>query len=215
MPEGHKLVGIDASGLELRMLAHYMRDENYTKEILSGDIHTANMKAAGLTDRNQAKTFIYAFLYGAGPAKIGQIVGGGYEEGQQLMKAFLRNTPALAKLRDKVARIAEAGVLPALDGRKLRVRSQHAALNTLLQGAGAIVMKQALVLLDNSLQKYDIPYKLVANVHDEFQIEVPENFADAVGKSAVRSLRATGSVLSLRCPLDAEYKVGNNWAETH
>ena len=131
------------------------------------------------------------------------------------MKAFLRNTPALAKLRDKVARIAEAGVLPALDGRKLRVRSQHAALNTLLQGAGAIVMKQALVLLDNSLQKYDIPYKLVANVHDEFQIEVPENFADAVGKSAVRSLRATGSVLSLRCPLDAEYKVGNNWAETH
>ena len=105
--------------------------------------------------------------------------------------------------------------MPALDGRKLRVRSQHAALNTLLQGAGAIVMKQALVLLDNSLQKYDIPYKLVANVHDEFQIEVPENFADAVGKSAVRSLRATGSVLSLRCPLDAEYKVGNNWAETH
>jgi len=215
VPEGHKLVGIDASGLELRMLAHYMRDENYTKEILSGDIHTANMKAAGLTDRNQAKTFIYAFLYGAGPAKIGQIVGGGYEEGQQLMKAFLRNTPALAKLRDKVARIAEAGVLPALDGRKLRVRSQHAALNTLLQGAGAIVMKQALVLLDDSLQKYDIPHKLVANVHDEFQIEVPENFADAVGKSAVRSLRATGSVLSLRCPLDAEYKVGNNWAETH
>ena len=82
VPEHHKLVGCDASGLELRMLAHYMRDENYTNEILSGDIHTANMKAAGLTDRNQAKTFIYAFLYGAGPAKIGQIVGGGYKEGQ-------------------------------------------------------------------------------------------------------------------------------------
>ncbi len=215
VPEGHKLVGCDASGLELRMLAHYMRDERYTNEILSGDIHTANMKAAGLTDRNQAKTFIYAFLYGAGAAKIGQIVGGGYREGQQLIDSFLRNTPALAKQREKVAKHATAGTLPALDGRRLRVRSEHAALNTLLQGAGAIVMKQALVLLADRLSTYDIPHKLVANVHDEFQIEVPENFADVVGKAAVRAIKNAGDVLDLRCPLDAEYNVGNNWAETH
>ena len=215
VPEGHKLVGCDASGLELRMLAHYMRDERYTNEILSGDIHTANMKAAGLTDRNQAKTFIYAFLYGAGAAKIGQIVGGGYREGQQLIDSFLRNTPALAKLREKVAKHATAGTLPALDGRRLRVRSEHAALNTLLQGAGAIVMKQALVLLADRLSTYDIPHKLVANVHDEFQIEVPENFADVVGKAAVIAIKNAGDVLDLRCPLDAEYNVGNNWAETH
>ena len=215
VPEGHKLGGCDASGLELRMLAHYMRDERYTNEILSGDIHTANMKAAGLTDRNQAKTFIYAFLYGAGAAKIGQIVGGGYREGQQLIDSFLRNTPALAKLREKVAKHATAGTLPALDGRRLRVRSEHAALNTLLQGAGAIVMKQALVLLADRLSTYDIPHKLVANVHDEFQIEVPENFADVVGKAAVRAIKNAGDVLDLRCPLDAEYNVGNNWAETH
>ena len=215
VPEGHKLVGCDASGLELRMLAHYMRDERYTNEILSGDIHTANMKAAGLTDRNQAKTFIYAFLYGAGAAKIGQIVGGGYREGQQLIDSFLRNTPALAKLREKVSKHATAGTLPALDGRRLRVRSEHAALNTLLQGAGAIVMKQALVLLADRLSTYDIPHKLVANVHDEFQIEVPENFADVVGKAAVRAIKNAGDVLDLRCPLDAEYNVGNNWAETH
>jgi DNA polymerase I-like protein with 3'-5' exonuclease and polymerase domains len=215
VPENHKLVGCDASGLELRMLAHYMRDENYTNEILSGDIHTANMKAAGLTDRNQAKTFIYAFLYGAGPAKIGQIVGGGYKEGQQLTDSFLRNTPALARLRERVSKFARGGTLPGLDGRRLRVRSEHAALNTLLQGAGAIVMKQALVLLSESLKKYDIPHKLVANVHDEFQIEVPENFADVVGKAAVRAIKNAGKELDLRCPLDAEYNVGNNWAETH
>jgi len=215
VPEGYKLIGCDASGLELRMLAHYMRDERYTNEILSGDIHTANMKAAGLTDRNQAKTFIYAFLYGAGAAKIGQIVGGGYREGQQLIDSFLRNTPALAKLRERVATHSAGGTLPGLDGRRLRVRSEHAALNTLLQGAGAVVMKQALVLLSESLQKYDIPHKLVANVHDEFQIEVPENFADVVGKAAVRAIRNAGEVLDLRCPLDAEYNVGNNWAETH
>ena len=215
VPEHHKLVGCDASGLELRMLAHYMRDENYTNEILSGDIHTANMKAAGLTDRNQAKTFIYAFLYGAGPAKIGQIVGGGYKEGQKLTDSFLRNTPALARLRERVSKFSAGGTLPGLDGRRLRVRSEHAALNTLLQGAGAIVMKQALVLMAESLDTYAIPYKLVANVHDEFQIEVPENFADVVGKAAVRAIRNAGEVLDLRCPLDAEYNVGNNWAETH
>ena len=215
VPEGHKLVGIDASGLELRMLAHYMRDENYTNEILSGDIHTANMKAAGLTDRNQAKTFIYAFLYGAGPAKIGQIVGGGYKEGQQLTDSFLRNTPALARLRERVSKFSAGGTLPGLDGRRLRVRSEHAALNTLLQGAGAVVMKKALVLLIESLNRYNIPYKLVVNVHDEFQIEVPENFADVVGKAAVRAIKNAGEVLDLRCPLDAEYNVGNNWAETH
>jgi DNA polymerase-1 len=215
VPEHHKLVGCDASGLELRMLAHYMRDEKYTNEILSGDIHTANMKAAGLTDRNQAKTFIYAFLYGAGPAKIGQIVGGGYKEGQKLTDSFLRNTPALARLRERVSKFSAGGTLPGLDGRRIRVRSEHAALNTLLQGAGAIVMKQALVLMAESLDTYAIPYKLVANVHDEFQIEVPENFADVVGKAAVRAIKNAGEVLDLRCPLDAEYNVGNNWAETH
>ena len=215
VPDHHKLVGIDASGLELRMLAHYMRDENYTNEILSGDIHTANMKAAGLTDRNQAKTFIYAFLYGAGAAKIGQIVGGGYKEGEKLINSFLRNTPALDSLKKRVAKFASSGTLPSLDGRRLRVRSEHAALNTLLQGAGAVVMKQALVLLDDRLSTYNIPHKLVANVHDEFQIEVPEFFANNVGKAAVSAIREAGDVLGLRCPLDGEYNVGNNWAETH
>ena len=215
VPDHHKLVGIDASGLELRMLAHYMRDDNYTNEILSGDIHTANMKAAGLTDRNQAKTFIYAFLYGAGAAKIGQIVGGGYKEGEKLINSFLRNTPALDSLKKRVAKFASSGTLPSLDGRRLRVRSEHAALNTLLQGAGAVVMKQALVLLAGRLSTYNIPHKLVANVHDEFQIEVPEFFANNVGKAAVSAIREAGDVLGLRCPLDGEYNVGNNWAETH
>ncbi|MDB4277810.1 DNA polymerase [Gammaproteobacteria bacterium] len=215
VPEHYKLVGIDASGLELRMLAHYMRDDNYTNEILSGDIHTANMKAAGLDSRPQAKTFIYAFLYGAGAAKIGQIVGGGYKEGEKLINSFLRNTPALDNLKKRVANFASSGTLPSLDGRRLRVRSEHAALNTLLQGAGAVVMKQALVLLIQALDTYRIPYKLVANVHDEFQIEVPEFFAHTVGKAAVKAIRDAGDVLELRCPLDGEYNVGNNWAETH
>jgi len=214
--KGYKLVGIDASGLELRMLAHYMEDDAYIYEVTQGDIHTANQKAAGLETRSQAKTFIYAFLYGAGAAKIGKVVGAGAREGQKLIDSFLENTPKLRALREKVARICKSsGSLPGLDGRRLYIRSDHAALNTLLQGAGAIVMKQALVILDERLSKLGVDYKFVANVHDEWQIEVAEAYADMVGKLGVQAIEEAGRVLKMRCPLTGEYKVGNSWKETH
>jgi DNA polymerase I-like protein with 3'-5' exonuclease and polymerase domains len=214
--KGYKLVGIDASGLELRMLAHYMKDDAYTSEVVSGDIHTANQKAAGLETRNQAKTFIYAFLYGAGDAKIGQIVGAGAKEGKELKSRFLKNTPSLEKLREQVSSIAaKSGTLPGLDGRRVQVRSDHAALNTLLQSAGAIVMKQALVLLNDELRRAKINYKFVANVHDEWQIEVEEARAEEAGKLGVLAIEKAGKVLKMRCPLSGEYKVGNSWKETH
>jgi DNA polymerase-1 len=214
--KGYKLVGIDASGLELRMLAHYMKDNAYTNEVVSGDVHTANQRAAMLETRNQAKTFIYAFLYGAGASKIGKIVGGSAKEGEELISNFLKNTPKLRALRKKVVRIlAEKGTLPSLDGRRLQVRSEHSALNTLLQGAGAVVMKQALVLLDKKLKSAKIDYKFVANVHDEWQIEVEEARAEDAGKLGVQSIAEAGLILNMRCPLAGEYKVGNNWKETH
>ena len=214
--KGYKLVGVDASGLELRMLAHYMKDDAYIYEVTQGDIHTANQKAAGLETRSQAKTFIYAFLYGAGAAKIGKVVGAGAREGQKLIDSFLENTPKLRALREKVARISKSsGSLPGLDGRRLYIRSDHAALNTLLQGAGAIVMKQALVILDERLSKLGVDYKFVANVHDEWQIEVEEAYADMVGKLGVQAIEQAGRVLKMRCPLTGAYKVGNSWKETH
>jgi DNA polymerase-1 len=214
--KGYKLVGIDASGLELRMLAHYMKDDAYTTEVVSGDIHTANQKAAGLETRNQAKTFIYAFLYGAGSAKIGSIVGGSSKEGQALITSFLRNTPRLKALREKVSRIyAQKAWLPGLDGRKLLVRSEHSALNTLLQGAGAIAMKQALVIFNKRLRQSKMDYKFVANVHDEWQLEVEENRADEAGKMGVQAITDASVVLNMRCPLGGEYRVGNNWKDTH
>lgn len=213
--EGYKLVGIDASGLELRMLAHYMKDDDYVREVCEGDIHTKNQNAAGLPTRPQAKTFIYAFLYGAGAAKIGSVVGGGAKEGQRLIDSFLNNTPSLKALRSKVERMAEKGFLPGLDGRQLQVRSAHSALNTLLQGAGAIVMKQALVILDQSIKKNFIDAHFVANVHDEWQIEVQEEDAELVGKLGVQAIQQAGEVLKLRCPLTGEFRVGNNWKETH
>ena len=214
--KGYKLVGIDASGLELRMLAHYMKDDAYTSEVVSGDIHAANQKAAGLETRNQAKTFIYAFLYGAGDSKIGKVVGAGAKEGQALKSRFLKNTPSLKELREKVGRIAaNTSTLPGLDGRRLHVRSEHAALNTLLQSAGAIVMKQALVILNDELRRAKIDYKFVANVHDEWQIEVEESRAEEAGKLGAKAIELAGKELNMRCPLAGEYKVGNSWKETH
>lgn len=215
VPKGYKLVGIDASGLELRMLAHFMDDADYTNTILTGDIHTANQKAAGLDTRNQAKTFIYAYLYGAGDEKIGSIAGGGRVVGKRLKDSFLKATPALAKLKENVAQSAAKGYITGLDGRKVFIRSEHAALNSCLQSAGSLIMKQALIILDRYAILWGIDYKFVGNIHDEFQVEVREDQAGKFGALAASCIEAAGIHFKLRCPLAGEFKVGNSWAATH
>jgi DNA polymerase-1 len=219
--EGNVLVGADASGLELRMLAHYMKDDAYIKTVCEGsskdgtDVHTQNQKAAGLATRDEAKTFIYAFLYGAGSEKIGKIVGGNARDGQKLIESFLSNTPALKTLRNNVSKYASKGFVPGLDGRKIWVRSEHSAVNSLLQGAGAIVMKQALVLLDEQLRKKKIWYGFCVNVHDEWQIETKEKDGELVGQLAVQSIQEAGVLLGLRCPVSGEFNTGKTWRDTH
>ena len=215
VPEGYKLVGMDASQLELRMLAHYMNDEGYTNEILNGDIHTANQLASGLETRDLAKTFIYAFLYGAGDAKIGSIVGGTAKDGKRLKEKFLRNTPSLAELRERVGVAAGRGYVLGLDKRRVYVRSAHAALNTLLQSAGAIVMKKALCLLDEYAILWGIDYNFIGNIHDEIQTEVRADKSDVFGRLATSCMQAAGLYYKLNCPLEGDYKVGNTWADTH
>lgn len=212
---GNKLVGIDASGLELRMLAHYMDDKEYTNEILNGDIHSANQRLAGLESRNQAKTFIYAFLYGAGNAKLGSVAKAGQARGKQLREQFLNSVPSLKSLVKRVQRESKKGFLKGLDGRKLSIRSEHAALNTLLQSAGAIVMKEALVILNETINNLQLDAKFVANVHDEWQIECSEKDAEAVGQAGVDAIVQAGKNLNLNCPLDGDYNIGDAWHETH
>jgi DNA polymerase I-like protein with 3'-5' exonuclease and polymerase domains len=213
--KGYKLVGVDASGLELRMLAHYMNDERYTHEVVNGDIHRANQAAAGLESRDKAKTFIYAFIYGAGSKKIGSIIGGSERDGERAKEKFLRATPSLRSLREKVERVAQRRWVRGLDQRKIIIRHPHAALNTLLQGAGAIVMKYALTLLEEYVIRKQIKAFPVVNVHDEFQYEVEESRAEEFGRLAVQSIIDAGKQLNVRCPLNGEYKIGNNWSETH
>ena len=210
----YKLLGCDASSLELRCLAHYMGDKKFTDEVVGGDIHTANQKAAGLPSRDSAKTFIYALIYGAGPAKIGSIVGGGAKEGKKIMDKFMSNMPALKTLRDKVDRASGTGYIRGLDGRLLKVRQQHAAMNLLLQGAGAIICKEWLRQITLMAQR-DYDYNLVASIHDEYQFEVRVDQTERFGELTQRAMKQVEKTLSVNCPLDSEYKIGNNWAETH
>ena len=224
---GFRFIGCDASGLELRMLAHYMNDEDYTYEILHGDIHTANQNAAGLPTRDNAKTFIYGFLYGAGDAKIGAITGKGSAEGKSIKSKFLRSLPKLEKLTKGVKqKISERGYLKGLDGRILKVREQYKGLNVLLQSAGAIVMKKALcILYDDCVQKGWIKDRyylsednliyFVLNIHDEYQAEVKPEIAEEYKVMAVEAIKKAGEYFNMRCPLDGEAKEGDNWHETH
>lgn len=215
-----KLVGIDVSGLELRCLAHYMSRYDhgkYGKEVVDGDVHTANQEAAGLPTRNDAKRFIYAFLYGAGSEKLGSIIGKGKQAGSAIKKRFLERTPALARLIVAVQRAGSRGYLVGLDGRRLHIRSSHAALNTLLQSAGALICKQWMIEVDESIKhlRWRNKVQQVAWVHDECQFDCDPEIADQFGKIAVECIAKAGSFFNINIPLTGEYKIGNNWAETH
>ena len=239
---GKVLVGCDAAALELRDLAGYMArfdDGAYIRVVLEGkkedgtEIHSVNAKALGC-DRASAKVWFYAFIYGAGDFKLGTILnapkGKEMEYGKRSRARFLKNLPALGKLtklvQDRVtgkAKKKDGSPAPkyllGLDGRQLQCRSSHSALNTLLQSAGAVQMKQALVLLDEDLQAAGyvpgVHYEFCANVHDEWQIEVDEDIAHDIGRRAVAAIRRAGEAFSFACPLDGEYKIGRTWAETH
>lgn len=232
--------GIDASGLELRCLAHFMSkfDQGaYADIILNGDIHTVNQQAAELPTRDNAKTFIYGFLYGAGDEKTGQIVGAGKERGKQLKKKFLENTPAIAQLREAIQQslVAESKWvggeqqvkwkrrwIKGLDGRRVHVRSPHAALNTLLQSAGALICKLWIVkteelLLEAGLKHgWDGDFAYMAWVHDEIQVacRTPE-IALQVIDIAQQAMRWVGDHWEFKCRLDTEGKMGPNWAVCH
>jgi hypothetical protein len=259
--EGNKLVGCDAEGLELRMLAHYMARFDggaYVNTVVNGnkddgtDVHTVNQKFIGLNSRDAAKTWIYAYLYGAGNLKLGSVMYDDFTDekrtkfhakypagdlrdralarlGTRARRSVEEGLPALGKLQEKVKELAKRGYLKTVDGGRLRVRSAHAALNTLLQGGGAVVMKKALVILfdkliaegfvpndlTGELVRYHETIGFVANIHDEFQLEVPEHIAEWLGQLSSDAIREAGEQFTLRCPLAGAYQVGNTWADSH
>lgn len=218
-PQGYSLLGADASGLELRCLAHYMAaydGGSYAQVVLEGDVHTTNQEAAGLPTRSNAKTFIYGFLYGAGDEKIGKIIGKGSTEGKRIKRKFLKKLPALKNLKDAVSFAAkERGWIKGLDGRIIPIRHSHAALNTLLQSAGAIICKTWYVYIARALEEARLDAHIVAFVHDEVQLLVKEGQEDETGRIIQRCMREVRDRYNFRCQLDSEYKSGRNWADTH
>jgi len=227
---GKVLVGCDADGLELRALAGYLTKYDsgkYVKAAVEGssrkgtDIHSLNQKLLGLQSRDTAKTFFYAFIYGAGNEKLGKILGTTITGGKNARMKLLNGVDGLLRLTEAVKQAyRRRGHLIGLDGRRLYVRSEHSALNTLLQSAGAILMKMALVLLDERLQFLGLDpgndYEFVANIHDEFQIECKEKYAKRfIGPQAERAITRAGEYYEFGCPLSGTFKIGRNWAETH
>mgnify|MGYP000028727853 CR=1 FL=1 len=231
VPEGYKLVGCDADGIEGRCLAHYLSrydDGAFIETILRGnkedgtDMHNQNRKALEIESRNIAKTWFYAWMYGAGNQKLAKTLGVKAGEAKKKNEKFLDNFPAMKKLkRDIEKAVKNKGYLRGLDGRHLNIRSPHSALNTLLQSAGALIMKKALVILDETLQTEGLipgqDYEFVANVHDEWQIEVKDvgQTPEFVGQTAAWAIEEAGKQFNFRCPLAGNYDIGNSWAETH
>tara|TARA_B110000285_G_scaffold175813_1_gene197259 strand:+ start:2436 stop:4058 length:1623 start_codon:yes stop_codon:yes gene_type:complete len=213
---GNMLVGSDAQGLELRVLAHYINDADYTREVLEGDIHTTNQLAAGLSTRDQAKTFIYALCYGAGDAKLGTVVGGNAKDGANLRASFFAKIPAFKKFATKVIDKGEKyGKLTAIDGRILTVRSPHASLNTLIQGSSAVLMKNWFMNTALDLKKRGINAGVVAMVHDEIILECANNLVDSVAESVKLGISLVNKQFNIRCNLDCDVNFGTNWKEIH
>ena len=218
-PDGYSLLGADASGLELRCLAHYMAaydDGSYAYEVVNGDVHTINQEAAGLPSRSNAKTFIYGFLYGAGDEKIGKIINKGSKEGKTIKNKFLKKLPALKYLKDAVAKAADdRGWVKGLDGRAIPVRHSHASLNTLLQSCGAIICKTWYVFIARAIKKANLDAQIVAFIHDEVQLVVKKGQEDETGRLIQLCMEEVERHFKFRCKLDSEYKYGSNWADTH
>lgn len=240
--DGWVLVGVDAEGLEFRMLAHYLSALDGGKTIdtvlrgdksLGTDIHTLNQKAGGLAKRGSAKTAIYALIYGASDSKLGKTVfddareaglptpkGNQKDHGERLRAALGKGTPGLTDLIEGVKLKAKKGWLRAIDGRKTKIRSPHSAFNYLLQGGGAIAMKVALILFHfNRVPAkgwvYGKDFAYCANVHDEVQSEVRPEIAEEFGKELADCIREAGEWLGIRCPLAGAYDIGPNWRATH
>ncbi len=230
VPEGFTLVGSDLAGIELRCLAHRMAMYDggaYGKVLLDGDIHSENQKLAELDSRDTAKTFIYAFLYGAGDEKIGKIVSPlspphvQAKIGKELKARFLRNLPALSRVIRDVQRQANRKYIVGIDGRRLFVRSKHAALNTDLQGMGATIANWWLIFIEDMLTAagyeygWNADYVFCAWVHDEVQIAARDEIADDVKRICIEAAALAGTHLDFALPVEASAVTGFNWMQTH
>ena len=210
---GRVLVGTDAAGLELRMLAHYLNRADFTEGVINGDPHQTNADIVGIS-RPQAKTLIYAVCYGAGPAKIAKTLGVSLNEGSRIRTLFLERL-GLKELIDDCQSEQEAGRVWLVDGSGVVCPSAHAALNYKLQGGGARVMAQGAIFLEQHIRRAGLDCLKVGDIHDEWQYDVNPSDAREHARLSVQAIREAGEELNLNVPLDGEAKEGLTWAQTH
>lgn len=210
---GRVLVGTDAAGLELRMLAHYLNRPDFTEGVVNGDPHQVNADIVGIT-RPQAKTLIYAVCYGAGPPKIAATLKVPVKEGARIRTLFLDRL-GLKDLIDECQNEQATGRVWLVDGSGVVCPSPHAALNYKLQGGGARVMAQGAIFLEQYIRRHGLDSLKVGDIHDEWQYDVAPEDAREHARLSVQAIRDAGEELNLNVPLDGEAKQGLTWAETH
>ena len=217
------MVGADLSGIELRMLAHYLaRFDNgrYADILLNGDIHQVNADAIGIS-RRAVKTITYAFLYGAGDAKIGHSYDPQLSEssakrkGKEIRSAFVSAIDGLANLLEAIKAASQRGFVRSLDKRKIQLDSPHKALNYLLQSGAGVVAKRWMVINQQTIKETGLCCSQLAFIHDELQFECEPKHTKDLSTSLVYSAAAAGEYYNLRLPIAAEAKIGQNWAEVH
>jgi len=229
-PSGSWLVGTDADGIQLRVLADYLwryfDADQYAQAIMQGkkedetDIHNVNKRALGLNHatRDMAKTFIYAWLLGAGVAKTAQILKVNQRQASQARDNFVKSIDGLAQLKNKlIPAVGEQGYFTGYDGRKVIIPSEHKALAGILQSAESVLMKHTLLRWTSEARKQGINFKLVGFIHDEYQTEVigTKEEAEALGKLQADCMLEVGQELGFRIPTPGSYDVGKNWLDTH
>ena len=219
---GQVMVGADLSGIELRMLAHYLGrwSNNFRDTLLNGDIHQVNADKVGVS-RKQIKTISYAFIYGAGNQKIGMSYDPLLNEtqakkkGKEIREAFVSAIDGLSELLEAIKKASTKGFIKSIDGRHIKVDSPHKALNMLLQSSAAVIAKRWLVITNDTIKQTGLCASQLAFIHDELQYECsPEHAAD-LSASLVFSSLAAGEHYKLRVPIEAEAVSGQTWAETH
>ena len=217
---GKVMVGADLSGIELRMLAHYLsRYDNgrYADILLNGDIHQTNADAMGIS-RREVKGVTYAFMYGAGNQKLGETFddslhsSAAKRKGSEIRRAFVDAIPGLDQLLKDIQRAADRGFIKSIDGRHIALESSHVALNYLLQSGAGVIAKRWMLI--NYEATKDIANQL-AFIHDELQFETTKNNAQTLMTSLESSAAAAGEYYNMRCPIAAEAKTGDNWQQVH
>jgi DNA polymerase-1 len=215
-PSKRSLVGVDAKGIQLRVLAHYLNNPEFTKQLLEGDPHEYNRQLAGIDTRPKAKTFIYAFLLGAGDAKVGEIIGGNSRQGAEVKDRFINNFPGLKQLLKRLATEHDrTGRITLCDGGKVLVPSPHAVLGYLLQGDESRIMKQAKIYVNEQIRKEKLDVLFVGDIHDEWQSDVLNEHIERFIEICVDCFERAGRSFNYRIPIECDSKVGKTWAETH